>query len=467
MRTAQRIISLPIGGRALTLAVMTIALTLLAFSSSAMASSSPPQVQIEPAEQTPTGFRLKAKVNPEGSATTYYFIYKDTGVECEDLEGCGPSTPQGGPLTGDTQQEVQAEVTGLTPGRQYRYWLIARNANPEAVRSGVLTFTTPPGRPVIESVSASGITEHAATLEAQIDPGDLLTTYEFWIEYGCGIGNHDSCMWLASKSVGHGQIAAGDEAQAVSVDADLEPGHSYNYRVVATNSDGETSRRGGLFSTPGPGSGAPMIESVSISHLAPTDATLEAQIDTEGLSTLFQFHLVMVPLACDAIPACLGQTYSLPSGNLLGSFIDQTVNLDLNSAGVSLQPGREYVYWVSAISTAGTTEGPSQTFEAPSGVFEPLGTKTSTPSGPDQPMGSNGNGQPTGSGDSSSSSPPPPSIGVLGAHVGKTTELKPLTKTEKLTNALKACEKKPASKRAACEKQARKKYGTVAKKSKR
>jgi hypothetical protein len=466
MKTAQQITGLPLGGRALSLVAMTVALMFLVFSSSALASSSPPEVQIEPAEQTPTGFMLKAKVNPKGSATTYYFIYKDTGVECEDLEGCGPTTPQGGPLTGDTQQEVQAEVTGLTPGRQYRYWLIAHNASPEAVRSGELTFTTPPGRPVIESVSVSGITEHDATLEAQIDPSGLLTTYEFWIEYGCGIGNHDSCMWLASKSVGHGQIAAGDEAQAVSVDADLEPGNSYNYWVVATNSDGETSRSGGLFSTPGPGSGAPMIESVSISHLTPTDATLEAQIDTEGLSALFQFHLVMVPLACDAIPACLGQTYSLPSGNLLGSFIGQTVNLDLNSAGVSLKPGREYVYWASAISTAGTTEGPSQTFEAPSGVFEPLGTKTSTPPGPDQPAGSNGNGQPTGSGDSSSSSPPPPSIGVLGARVGKTTELKPLTKAEKLADALKACEKRPANKRAACEKQVRKKYGATAKKSK-
>jgi hypothetical protein len=93
MRTAQRTTGLPVGGRALVLAAMTVALPFLVFSSSALASSSPPGVQIEPAEQTPTGFRLKAKVNPEGSATTYYFIYKDTGVECEDLEGCGPTTP--------------------------------------------------------------------------------------------------------------------------------------------------------------------------------------------------------------------------------------------------------------------------------------------------------------------------------------------------------------------------------------
>jgi hypothetical protein len=46
---------------------------------------------------------------------------------------------------------------------------------------------------------------------------------------------------------------------------------------------------------------------------------------------------------------------------------------------------------------------------------------------------------------------------------GKTTKLKSLTKTQQLANALKACEKKPKSKRAACEKQAHRKYGTVTK----
>jgi hypothetical protein len=303
---------------------------------------------------------LKAKVNPEGSATTYYFIYKDTGVECEDLEGCGPTTPQGGPLTGDTQQNVQAEVTGLTPGQQYRYWLIARNAAPEAVRSGELTFTTPPA-----------------------------------------------------------------------------------------------------------GTATPVLESESVSHLTSTDVTLEAQINTEGLETSYQFTLQPQPCSEHGVFYCelVAEPIPLPSGELLGSFVGQSVSLDLNSVGVHLTPGEEYSYSV----IAGSTDGPSQTFEAPSGVFEPLGITTSTPSGSSQPAGSNGSGQSAGSGgsSSSSSSSPPPSIGVLGAQVAKTTELKPSTKAQKVANALKACEKKPPSKRAACERQARKKYGVVAKKSKR
>ena len=158
------------GGLAL-LATIGAALSVATLPAAALAAS-PPEVQIEPAEQTPTGFKLKAKVNPEGSATSYYFIYKRAGeIECEDLEGCGPETPHGGPLTGDTQQEVQAEVTGLTAGTNYSYWLIARNANPEAVRSRELTFTTPPASaPAIEWTNAWNLTPTDATVGAGIDP---------------------------------------------------------------------------------------------------------------------------------------------------------------------------------------------------------------------------------------------------------------------------------------------------------
>jgi hypothetical protein len=104
----------------------------------------PSQVQTEPAEPTANGFKLKGKLNPENSPTTYYFVYKKAGeAECEDLEGCGTRTAEGGPVTGDAQQEVPAvEVTGLVPGQAYIYWLIARNANGTA-RGEELTFTAP------------------------------------------------------------------------------------------------------------------------------------------------------------------------------------------------------------------------------------------------------------------------------------------------------------------------------------
>ena len=108
------------------------------------AALAPSQVETEPAELTADGFKLKGKLNPEHSPTTYYFVYKKAGeAECEDLEGCGTRTAEGGPVTGDAQQEVPAvEVTGLVPGQAYIYWLIARNAN-GTVRGEELTLTAP------------------------------------------------------------------------------------------------------------------------------------------------------------------------------------------------------------------------------------------------------------------------------------------------------------------------------------
>lgn len=104
----------------------------------------PREVLVEPAEATATGYELRGKLNPENSPTTYYFIYKRAGeVECEDLEGCGPSTARQGPLSGNARQEVTAEVTGLEPETTYLFWMIAYNSN-GTVRSNELTFKTPP-----------------------------------------------------------------------------------------------------------------------------------------------------------------------------------------------------------------------------------------------------------------------------------------------------------------------------------
>jgi hypothetical protein len=138
------------------------------FTYSTSAEAVPGEVLVEPAEQTSSGFKLKGKLNPENSPTTYYFIYKlASAVECEDLEGCGPSTTHEGPLTGDTEQEViPAEVAGLEPNTTYIYWLIARNAK-GTVRSNELTFTTPPAhaRPL-------GGEEKAPSMETPSTGGD-------------------------------------------------------------------------------------------------------------------------------------------------------------------------------------------------------------------------------------------------------------------------------------------------------
>jgi hypothetical protein len=109
--------------------------------------SPPGEVAIEPAQATSSGVRLAGKLNPESSPTSYYFVYKlAEAAECEDLEGCGVRTGEGGPLIGDTQQELSSdiELTRLTPGKTYAYWLIAHNPG-GTVRSSEMLFEVPEG----------------------------------------------------------------------------------------------------------------------------------------------------------------------------------------------------------------------------------------------------------------------------------------------------------------------------------
>ena len=131
------------------------------------------------------------------------------------------------------------------------------------------------------------------------------------------------------------------------------------------------------------------IESESVSNLAPTNATLEAEIDTQGASAgaFYQFQLLLDPgeapteLACPSSPppgysACVGpqDPSALPLGWVPGNET-QTVKLDLSGAGVTLTPGRTYYFRVlvaDRIFSEDTAEwetpaifGPSEEFTTP------------------------------------------------------------------------------------------------------
>jgi hypothetical protein len=454
---------------------------------SALASSSSPEAQTEPAEAIPGGAKLKGKVNPGDLPTTYYFEYaRDT---CD--EGCTPSkTATSGPITGDTEQEVPAvEVTGLSGSEgSERYWyvLVASNAD-GTVYGGLVNFTPGASLPSIDSESVSHVSSTDATLEAQINPqGDQAGDYyQFQLvkdpsEYlseiacppraqlkgtdGCGPGPEVegalpigwACGWcerLAPQLVHLDLAGAG---------VTLKPATTYHYRIIAARTvqtedtiQWEPPTVYGpdqTFTTP-PASAVPVIDSVSVSHLTPTDATLEAQLNTEGLETSYQFRLesgCLPPQACPEITV-----YPLPSGKLLGSFVDQSVSLDLNSTEVTLAPGVEYAYSLTATNTAGSVTGHEQRFTTPEDGVQPL--STTTPSGPHSTAGS---AQTAGQGTVT-----PATTNPLG-NVTPSLKMTVLTNAQKLTKAVKACKRKPKWQRASCVKAAHKKYGKTATKAK-
>jgi hypothetical protein len=132
-----------------------------------------------------------------------------------------------------------------------------------------------------------------------------------------------------------------------------------------------------------PWGASPVIESESVSHVTTSDATLEAQIDTEGLETTYRLHIVEE--LCNLCES-LGRLFNLPPGELLGSFSSQSVSVDLNSVDVGLTPYD--TYWVTASNAAGTAEGAPQRFTAPGAGVQPLDTTTQS--------GGGSSSQPTG-----------------------------------------------------------------------
>jgi sugar lactone lactonase YvrE len=121
----------------------------------------PTQVETAPATSvTPTTATLGGEANPGGSAT-YYVEYGSPTCSINGVPNfawwlCASKSPEAGPLRGDSVQTVAPiEVTGLTPGTTYRYWIVAHNAN-GSERGEEATFTTPAAAaPLVPSLTTT------------------------------------------------------------------------------------------------------------------------------------------------------------------------------------------------------------------------------------------------------------------------------------------------------------------------
>jgi hypothetical protein len=325
-----------------------------------------------------------------------------------------------------------------------------------AAAGAVLLLAVPPATaladssPVIESESAASVTATDATLEAKIDTNGLYTAYEFQIDTNAGydytkancplpVPGYAECesisvgeplpAGLVEPSPEH--IPAGSGAQSVSLDlasigATLRPATTYHYRVIASSGGEVVNGPDQTFTTLPEGGSKPTIESVSISHLTPTDATLEARIDTEGLPTSYEFQMWNSPCSKKGAGCELIREIHLPSGGVLyGSFMPQSVSLDLNSAGVTLGEG-EYGFSITAANAAGSASAFGGVFEAPPGVLDPpVPVVTSGPVVTPGPVGNEptvpiGGGQSSAGGGQSSAGSGTPAPGSMTADSART-----------------------------------------------
>jgi hypothetical protein len=95
--------------------------------------------------------------------------------------------------------------------------------------------------PVVETGSAVSVAQSTATLTGTVDPEGVRTVYYFQIgtstEYGVDL---------------FGEAGSGMEGEGLSVPvSSLQPGTTYHYRLVASNSNGVSYGADEAFTTPG------------------------------------------------------------------------------------------------------------------------------------------------------------------------------------------------------------------------
>jgi hypothetical protein len=327
--------------------------------------------------------------------------------------------------------------------------------------------------PTIEGLSASHVTQNNATLEAQIKPDGLETTYELLMEDPCS--SLMECIRVPQLLTG--TIAAGTAGESVSINLqssgknlNIEPETTYGYWVVAKNSAGtvESSR---VFTTLAANTAPPSIGRESVSNITEHDATLEAQINPNGLETAYEFQIDTNGSYNYTKPNCpFGLCESISVGEPLPAGLvepqpqyipagsgDKAVTLDLASIRATLQSGTTYHYRVIAsIGSGPTVEGSDQTFTT-------LNQLSSPPEQGSEPSSSSGDaglvafGLPGASVIAVANPPGPLAVDKVKG--------KALTTAQKLAKALRLCEKEPNKQRTGCKKQADQKYASADKKS--
>ena len=205
-----------------------------------------PQVTTTQAgEVKPNRAQLNGELNPGGSAE-YYFEY---GPEpCTTATTPCTKTPTQGPVLHAAQLTAEAQIAGLISGQTYYYRLVAFNSAALTGVDGSEQTFTPENTPPVEvrTEPAEEVLESSAYLAGELNPGGKA---DYYFEYGTQPCAATSC---GTKTPEEGPVVG--EARKVVEAAyltGLQPGTTYHYWIVVTNSHGSEHGKERSFTTPG------------------------------------------------------------------------------------------------------------------------------------------------------------------------------------------------------------------------
>jgi len=205
----------------------------------------PPDATLDPVgDPGATSATVEGSVDANGAQAGYRFeLSSDDGATWAERP-TGGNIPLG---AGDDPEDVSYEFEGLDPATEYQVRLVAKQVfGASSDVSNVETFTTDSAAPVVSPLTAADPGETEAALTGSVDSSGEPATYRF--EYGL------TDDYGSQAPVLDGDLAQGNESVPVTATlTDLEPGTTYHYRLVASNSTGTTEGGDHVFATPAEG----------------------------------------------------------------------------------------------------------------------------------------------------------------------------------------------------------------------
>jgi hypothetical protein len=339
---------------------------------------------------------------------------------------------------------VSAPVEGLLPNETFYYRLAVGDHNvkpPESPLVGATVEGKTPSVPprVVGEPSVSFVHGSSAVLFGELNPENATTRYEFQYAPAATCGSLEggcpgSLETAGEESSAYGKIGTTLEATG------LQPATAYRYRLLAVNRAGETAvnEKGasqlpeGAFTT-APGAVAQATTGAA-SVTGTTSATISGTVDPGGLFATYAFELGVY----EGANTQYGVVFSGPAGA-------SSVPVEETLPVTGLQPGTSYAYRI--VISGGYIANPSHTVQGAPVTF----TTAGLPSVLAVPVAL------------AQLAVPPIAFPKEPANLTP----KKLTRAQQLARALKACAKRPKSKRAGCRRSARKKYAASKTKAKK
>jgi hypothetical protein len=312
--------------------------------------------QVEYASATVT-----ATVNPNGSATSYYFEYGTTSAY-------GMQTSSASAGSGTSGVAEQQPLTGLAASTTYDYRVVAVSAG-GTVEGSNATFTTPKTpAPMPTTSAATALTSAAATLNGSVNPEGVPTTYYFQYGTTAAYGSKTATQSAGSAST----------AQTVATNVSgLAATTTYHYRLVAVSAGGTVVGGDLTFTTsklPVPAVGTGLATGVTTAT-----AVLNGTVNPEGLATSYYFQY--------------GTTSGYGHNTATHSAGSGTGSTAASQSLSGLAARTTYHYRIVAVNAGGTVDGKDATFVttgAPTvttGAASAVATTTATLTGSVDPHG--------------------------------------------------------------------------------